>query len=64
MQDDLENISLKEFSLLDVYNAFKKYSYLFYILVPSGFIIAFITSSLLTPLYSSDILIANNSESI
>ncbi len=62
MQDDLENISLKEFSLLDVYNAFKKYSYLFYILVPSGFIIAFITSSLLTPLYSSDILIANNSE--
>lgn len=62
MKDDLENISPKEFSLLDVYNAFKKYIYFFYILVPSGFIIAFITSSLITPLYSSDILIANNSE--
>ena len=62
MEDNLENISPKEFSLFDVYNAFKKYSYFFYILVPSGFIIAFITSSLITPLYSSDILIANNSE--
>ena len=62
MENSEEKILLDEFSILDVFKAFKKYFYFFYIFVPLGFILAFITSSLLTPLYSSDILVANNND--
>jgi uncharacterized protein involved in exopolysaccharide biosynthesis len=63
MKNSDENILPKEFSLLDIYKAFKKYIYFFYIFIPIGFVTAFIISSSLTPLYSSDILIANNTDS-
>ncbi len=63
MENSEEKTLYEEFSVLDVFKAFKKYFYFFYIFIPLGFILAFITSSLLTPLYSSDILVANNSES-
>ncbi len=63
MENSEEKLMLKEFSIVDIFKAFKKYIYFFYIFVPLGLILAFITSSLLTPLYSSDILVANNNDS-
>lgn len=61
--NDQEKIGSIEFSLVDIFRAFKSYIQFFYILIPIGFIFSFIISIYLTPLYSSDILVSDNSDS-
>lgn len=61
--NDQEKIGSIEFSLVDIFRAFKSYIQFFYILIPVGFIFSFIISIYLTPLYSSDILVSDNSDS-
>ena len=61
--NDQEKIGSIEFSLVDVFRAFKSYIQYFYILIPIGFIFSFIISIYLTPLYSSDILVSDNTDS-
>ena len=61
--NDQEKIGSIEFSLVDIFRAFKRYIQFFYILIPIGFIFSFIISIYLTPLYSSDILVSDNSDS-
>ena len=61
--NDQENIGSIEFSLVDIFRAFKSYIQFFYILIPIGFIFSFIISIYLTPLYSSDILVSDNTDS-
>ena len=61
--NDQEKIGSIEFSLVDIFRAFKSYIQFFYILIPIGFIFSFIISIYLTPLYSSDILVSDNTDS-
>ena len=61
--NDQEKKGSIEFSLVDIFRAFKSYIQFFYILIPIGFIFSFIISIYLTPLYSSDILVSDNSDS-
>lgn len=61
--NDQEKIGSIEFSLVDIFRAFKSYVQFFYILIPIGFIFSFIISIYLTPLYSSDILVSDNTDS-
>ena len=61
--NDQEKIGSIEFSLVDIFRAFKSYIQFFYILIPVGFIFSFIISIYLTPLYSSDILVSDNTDS-
>ncbi len=61
--NDQEKIGSIEFSLVDIFRAFKSYIQYFYILIPIGFIFSFIISIYLTPLYSSDILVSDNTDS-
>ena len=63
MTSNEENTKSMEFTILDIFKAFKKHIYFFYIFVPIGLVIGFILSVALTPLYSSDILISDNNES-
>ena len=61
--NDQEKKGSIEFSLVDIFRAFKSYIQFFYILIPIGFIFSFIISIYLTPLYSSDILVSDNTDS-
>lgn len=63
MTSNEENTKSMEFTILDIFKAFKKHIYFFYIFAPIGLVIGFILSVALTPLYSSDILISDNNES-
>ena len=61
--NDQEKQGSIEFSLVDIFRAFKSYIQFFYILIPIGFIVSFIISIYLTPMYSSDILVSDNDDS-
>ena len=61
--NDQEKQGSIEFSLVDIFRAFKSYIQFFYILIPIGFIVSFIISIYLTPMYSSDILVSDNNDS-
>lgn len=61
--NDQEKKGSIEFSLVDIFRAFKSYIQFFYILIPIGFIVSFIISIYLTPMYSSDILVSDNNDS-
>ena len=61
--NDQEKKGSIEFSLVDIFRAFKSYIQFFYILIPIGFIVSFIISIYLTPMYSSDILVSDNDDS-
>ena len=61
--NDQEKQGSIEFSLIDIFRAFKSYIPFFYILIPLGFIVSFIISIYLTPMYSSDILVSDNNDS-